>query len=470
MVWNNSVSFGRPSRSSKARPDARLIAGTLAVGLLLFGTRWASHISVGPIYLADLLLLGAVVNEILASTAVRRPTLRHIVWPPLTLVLLLVWVAIRFAVGGVSAASIRDAAPYFYAIVGLLSWHSARRADAAVRARTFTFLFWVLGLHACWFVFVTFVPSVVQFFPVISAVQGVRLFTPRPDMDVAVLGMFTALILLKIFRSNQRRLGWIVAYAVCWVAAAASPSRAGVLGAVTANLVVMLLIFVRLRATKTQLVLAAAVPLAAILFAAILPTTPAGTKFLAAVFPTAATDSSGYSEWGENTAKARSDSWARLNEWTLAEDPSRAILGAGYGPDILAESGALWLLVSAESGGAAVPRSPHNYWVGTLARNGIIGTALVILPIVVFLVRAYRARGRLLDDPLSLMVVIIAVSLILPATFGVVLESPFGAVPFFWALGVGFSTMGKPPHPPDAPTTQRSLHLPTRRSPRRSGW
>jgi hypothetical protein len=42
----------------------------------------------------------------------------------------------------------------------------------------------------------------------------------------------------------------------------------------------------------------------------------------------------------------------------------------------------------------------------------------------------------LVEEPLLFLASVIAMGLLIPATLGVVLESPFGAVPFFWATGI----------------------------------
>jgi hypothetical protein len=40
------------------------------------------------------------------------------------------------------------------------------------------------------------------------------------------------------------------------------------------------------------------------------------------------------------------------------------------------------------------------------------------------------------DDRLRFMLYAVPLSLVIPATLGVVPESPFGAIPFWWCLGV----------------------------------
>jgi hypothetical protein len=77
-----------------------------------------------------------------------------------------------------------------------------------------------------------------------------------------------------------------------------------------------------------------------------------------------------------------------------------------------------------------------NYY----ARLGLVGLGL-FLALVVSLVRAawhlvITTRPRTVD----LAQVLITATLLLASLVGVILESPFGAVPFFWALGQLVST------------------------------
>jgi len=132
------------------------------------------------------------------------------------------------------------------------------------------------------------------------------------------------------------------------------------------------------------------------------------------------------------TANARVHSWTALIGY-LDRDPGRETLGVGFGPDYLEESGASVLLLGTLN---AEVRSPHNYLLGTWARLGLVGVILFLglLTAGLRLARLLAIRApRVRDDDLLAMLLVASIPVI--AFVGVVLESPFGALPFFWATG-----------------------------------
>jgi O-antigen ligase len=81
-------------------------------------------------------------------------------------------------------------------------------------------------------------------------------------------------------------------------------------------------------------------------------------------------------------------------------------------------------------------RSPHNYLLNTWARLGLVGVGLVLgLMIAALRVARLVARHapRVRDDDVLAMLLVASIPVV--AFVGVVLESPFGALPYFWALG-----------------------------------
>jgi len=81
-------------------------------------------------------------------------------------------------------------------------------------------------------------------------------------------------------------------------------------------------------------------------------------------------------------------------------------------------------------------RSPHNYLLNTWARLGLVGLVL-ILGILLTGLRLARLVAmhapRVRDDDVFAMFLVASIPV--AALLGVVLESPFGALPYFWALG-----------------------------------
>ena len=107
--------------------------------------------------------------------------------------------------------------------------------------------------------------------------------------------------------------------------------------------------------------------------------------------------------------------------------------GAGMGIDFLAASGTLQYLEGTDYIGV---RSPHDYFVGSFARLGLIGLGLLLAVVLSLIRRAYSFRKRIADDELLTFAALTVFAILSVASFGVVLEAPFGAVPFWWAAGL----------------------------------
>lgn len=112
----------------------------------------------------------------------------------------------------------------------------------------------------------------------------------------------------------------------------------------------------------------------------------------------------------------------------------RDVVGVGFGPNFLVDSKAD---VTLFGGGIDVVRSPHNYLVGTWARLGLIGLAIALALTLIGWRLAYRvvSRGQARLSDADVLAILLVVTVPLVAFVGVVLESPFGAIPYFWALG-----------------------------------
>jgi O-antigen ligase len=153
--------------------------------------------------------------------------------------------------------------------------------------------------------------------------------------------------------------------------------------------------------------------------------------------------------------------WQALLDEQLA-DEHLILLGRGFGPDlrepvIALASGALNWDQGSEDG--RVVRSPHNIAMTILSRTGVLGLLLWLGLLAVGwwrIVRATAAARLAGDRDNEMFGVWLAVSLVVilvTALLGVILESPFGAIPFFFLLGLGVawanSRLRAPdPHPP----------------------
>ncbi len=124
------------------------------------------------------------------------------------------------------------------------------------------------------------------------------------------------------------------------------------------------------------------------------------------------------------TANARIEAQKLLTSWLYENDLE--YLGAGPGREMVLESNAYSFL-----SGARDVRSPHSWFYGNFGRFGFLG--LFLWHFVCFLyLRAQKSRLRIYDFPKNILMVIYLIAL-----FGVVMESPFGILPFSFFLGGG---------------------------------
>jgi hypothetical protein len=422
--------------------DRAALAGTLAACLAIFGSRWGSYLGSAPIFLTDI-LIGVAVCHLAASRerhllSLHTPCVTHAL-----LSLLLLWVTVRFLAGGhFGVIALRDAAPYFYALLALVSAAAFTRSSPANRERTARLFMLALTGHAIWCVASVLWPTLSSLMPLVAPSQGLHLFSVRPDFDLAVLGVYTACLFTRLIKGTDRPALTTLWLMLCWVAILNNHSRAGLLGAITASVLVL---FICLQGQhekmSRKLALLGILPLlmATVLF--IIPQTQVGGRL------------TGTS--GAGSQRARSDTWDRLWHYSL-DSSDRFAVGVGFGPNFMAESGAGLLLVGSNEESEVRPRSPHNYWVGTLVRTGLVGVSLSLALLLATLARIRLLLPRLYNDPLLFLSALTVVALIMPATLGVVLESPFGAVPYFWCIGILFAAQSSTTKPSPPPTRQQS--------------
>jgi hypothetical protein len=136
--------------------------------------------------------------------------------------------------------------------------------------------------------------------------------------------------------------------------------------------------------------------------------------------------------------RARVTTWRLLLEY-IGLTPQRVVLGVGFGPNIVHESGAT--AVIGESAASDV-RSPHDFPITVFARTGAVG----LLTLVAFSLAIGAAAWRTVHDydDLRLLSLLIVVGLAVGSLVGVVMEAPFGAVPVYWAAGVLLSRPWRP--------------------------
>lgn len=408
------------------------VAGVAAVALMLAAGRWGSYLGVPgkPIFLTDI-LIGLAFVHAAASWLILGPrkTPESYVSIGVLPVLLVSWVALRFAMDfRLTQTALRDVAPYAYGVLAFLAARSFAVSHQTSRERTVRILTFALKFHLLWVALALVAPSLVERLPEMAGPTGtIGVFGTRPDFDAAVLGVLAALYMRELFRDH-----WVghpvLGFLACWSCILALGSRGGLLAALLCNLVALVAIFksqhVHLQRKALSL---AAIPLLVAGVLLVLPLTDAGQRMLT-TFDSSATTSS------YDTTQARMESWRHLWDYSM-RDEKRFLMGVGFGPHFLVESGALALLTG-HGVNDTDTRSPHNYLLGSLLRLGLVGACLIIALWMRVGAAISRNSSRLLDDALPFLAAMIVVAMVPAALVGVILESPFGAVPFFWSLGV----------------------------------
>ena len=138
--------------------------------------------------------------------------------------------------------------------------------------------------------------------------------------------------------------------------------------------------------------------------------------------------------------------WKNVAEETLSTSP---VLGLGFGAD-LAHGFLLEYYPTGDTDFTA--RSPHNIFMTTLGRMGLLGVAVLlsiywtqgrITARVAREVRADPARQDAMTLQAACWVVMVS------ACFGVVLEGPMGAIPFWILLGLAHYMANNPDQAPE---------------------
>jgi O-antigen ligase len=273
------------------------------------------------------------------------------------------------------------------------------------------------------------VPAVVTAMPVVDPSQGLHLFSLRGSTDATVVGITGAVYLIRFLRSGSLRdLAVLVASVLVVVSTSA---RAALLGTAAALALAVWLHHCGTPAgaagRRRRLLVAGLLPLLMVGTGILLPRTAAGEKLLVGFGLKSASTRADTS--AINTARGRSEAWRLVGAYV--EEKDSVLLGVGFGPDFLADSGGL-----AQLGNGELLRSPHNYLVGTWARLGVVGVLLLALLLAAAVRQMFAMRTFAAHDVLGSFVVLFPVGFFISAVFGVELETPFGAIPFFWCLGV----------------------------------
>jgi len=434
--------------------DWRVMPGAIVVAFVYAFSRWGTNIGVSPIFIGDILiglsLLHVLVSNKVGGEARRDTRVSGRVTHLFTLFFIYFGFRFLFSIGQSSTLDwLRDGVPYAYCALAFLSAYAVARSGAETRTRTVRLFRWALTVHIIWVSAIT-VTAHASGFDVLPF-SSAPLFELRPDIDVALSAIAAAASLRQVILGRRRwwnLLGVALSVTIVLVFTGTRAGQVSLLAALTLSFA-----FTYAGSgihSRRQIAMLISVPILFTAVALVLPNTTAGERLIATVAPSLS-ESSSVVNGAEGTQRARDQVWGGVVEWTN-KDTGRMVLGSGFGNNFLEQSGTLSYL---EGTTYSNVRSPHNWFIGTYARLGIIGTILIVWWLLELGVFMFRSRHWLGQDDLVFISAMTLVSIVPVATFGVVLEAPFGAIPFFWASGV---LMASRPRRPNDRNQRRSVH------------
>lgn len=397
-----------------------LVPGTVLVAVLMATARWGSYLGLPArsVFVTEVLLVIGATVVVARYRGLLRDGLSERGASLLPVWLLLGWAALRLLTGGdLGAVALRDAAPYLYA--GLAGCHLLAVSGRS-RLRTTQVLVGALLVHLIWVTVVVLRPTLPASLPLLG--DKVRLLELRPDVDGALLAVLAGLAaqrLLTVRSSADRGTALLLVLLPAYLVLEAG-SRAALLALLAALVLVALVEAPKLvRIPKRVAAVAGVGAVLAVL--AVVPQTGAYERLVGGT---------AVGNEAAGTASARQRAYELVVDY-LVDEPSRLAVGVGFGPDFLQDSGA-----DGQYEGTVYQdvRSPHNYLLGTLARLGAPGVLLLLWVVVLAATRFRRAVQERVEG--AVLAGLVVTCFLVVSLFGVVLESPFGAVPFFWAAGL----------------------------------
>lgn len=437
------------------------IPGTFLVAFLIFSGRWGSHIGVSPLYLTDVIATGTIFSFCLLVYKRKNDVLTAInilKFNPLflgTIILAIFAIFTLILRNPITLNGIRDFAPYGYAVLAPISIISFSVSTQLAKSNTLRVIWLALVLHLVWVCYALLLPEIVP--PFTFGSSGLNIFTIRPDFDSAMIGVLLAFTCWRLVVSIGKR--WINLFILFLSSFCLFPlnTRAGIISAFISLLIVLVFLVVRYGISELLKKSSTYLALLTILSGSILGgglstfwERISSTSISISMFSETTREddvnaiegnsaqngksTSSVSLSALGTANARFASWNTLENW-MSESNNRFITGVGFGPNFLFESGAAEKLLGPNNPELQKVRSPHNYWLGTWSRIGIPG--IILMTIVLFSWLAYGISFLRTSQSAksSIVYFLLPASLIIPATFGVVLESPFGYVIWWWCLG-----------------------------------
>jgi len=407
------------------------ICAFLAVSLL-FGSRWFSYIGLAPIFISDVLFAAAIISwlfsrrknpKIIESRAVASLT-------PL-FALLLSWSLVR----GVFSLSdgyqildiLRDLVPFLYISIALLVSSQIKFQSLAFRSKLNFWIYRGLALHLIWCLVVVASGNVsgIRVGPFLDA----GLFSFRADIDTALVVVLFVLSLKRWIDGSRGPL-LMLTLGGCLVVVTFSPARSSLI-ALLLCLVWVLSVMKNNSSSGSQkkggVSRSTLVSLGLALGTVVLVFTTAGSRLLGGLG--FSTNNSDLVSSALGTTNARELVWTQVLTW-VNNSTANIFFGAGFGINFLDVTQTLQFLEGTTYKGV---RSPHNFLITIIARLGWPAAILFAISILIIIFRFRKASN--LDD-LNFASMTIVLAFIPISLFGVILEAPFGAIPFYFCVGI----------------------------------
>jgi len=407
---------------------------SVLVVLLLFGSRWISYVGFQPLFLTDFLIAIAVTIWIF-SRETKRPEL---IYPrgarpaKNALAVFAAWVFIRAIfsfTGGYQLIDIfRDFIPFAYVLVAFIVINQLKNSQKEFRQSLALWIERALGLHLIWCVIAVSLGSglsIQQPF----AIFGAGIFSFRPDIDTALVVAYFILKLRRWELGENKKFLFVKMLASLSVMAL-SPARASLLA-----LFLCLAWFLSKSVLEEKKFGASQKTRSrgAIVFGALLTSvlalgfTTAGGRLLTNLGVLSTNTEISSSAMG--TTNARQLVWTQVLDW-VSSSQSRIFFGSGFGINFLDVTHTLEFLEGTTYTGV---RSPHNFLITVIVRLGWPAVILFATLLAIVLSQNWISARF---DALNFISMTIILALIPISFLGVILEAPFGAVPFYFSIGV----------------------------------
>lgn len=407
----------------------------LLILIPIAGSRWATYIGVGPIYICDVLLVLSYFRYLSTRRKLKTPTPAPFSW-----IVFVVYLAIRVAfslpqLGAFGPLDLlRDSVPFAYS-VALLFGQNVANSETRVRDYVAKALYFGLSFHIWWASIALLSHSVG--FQVAQDLFQAPIMQVRPDFDTAISAVGIAVSLRRVMVVGPR-LGRIATILLGLASLVTVQTRAGLIAFIAMLALVLIALASQSNISNVRRVTLVLLGTAGGTLAIIgLASTVSGMRLLTTFLGQPATDDNTIGAIG--TSRARSLVWEGVLDW-MGANPVRQLFGSGFGNNFLVETDTLSFLEGTTYSGV---RSPHNYFIGVYARMGLIGLILVMVLVAAAFVALVKLLPKLFEDELLFTASILFVTLLVVGTLGVVLEAPFGALPFYWAGGVILGTMSR---------------------------